>query len=175
MPLILREQSKDKHSDTENQMIKSLKIDFHTAKQKNKRTKWKYEHTQTWSTGSIFWKIDEGPSASARKFDTQETMQTLESGRTSLNILGKASFAPQRRTWQDFTSGLARHEFLLMFRRTFESPTMEKRRDISLRFASIFGLSLKILYQPIYHVTSDNLVRTCCSLLSLYNSHGTMA
>jgi predicted 2-oxoglutarate/Fe(II)-dependent dioxygenase YbiX len=54
---------------------------------------------------------------------------TLVSVRTLDNVVEKMSRLPQDKTSEFFAEALARRLIRPMFRRTFESPTIEKHKD----------------------------------------------
>ena len=86
-------------------------------------------------TGSIRWEtVDEPSAALVKKLVRQDRMQTLVSGRTLDNVVGKISMLPQGRTWQLFKDGLARKLFLLTWFRMFESPRSEKTLDCAMMY-----------------------------------------
>ena len=96
----------------------------------------------SWSTGSTRGATEPDPSALAMKLVRHEMRQMEDSARTWPNEGTKFSKFPQKMTWQAFRKGLPRQEFLLMFRRTLESPIREKTCDMMKRQILMHAVAL---------------------------------
>jgi hypothetical protein len=76
--------------------------------------------------------VEEEAGESERKLVMQLKMQTFASLRMLFNVCGKTADFVQIRTWADDIKGRSRVFVGFMWVRTFESPMMEKTREIDI-------------------------------------------
>ena len=93
------------------------------------------------STGSTLWpRVEDSAEDEERKFEMQDTIQTLDSSRTERRHSAKTSTFSQGSTWQLFMGGRSRQFVGFMWRITFESPMIEKIFKTPKSFSFFFDL-----------------------------------